>query len=161
MYIPLNCVIVLEVYRVKREQNALIPTTMTELYTLLIRSLLLRHICSLPELEDQVTLESDDLRHLPPGIQAHFDNLAKLAYDGICNNQQIIFTRKEIPSGSETLSLMQSSMELFVDVGAAIFFISLFKNSWQLIIFQPSPKLNRLDVLSEMNMTIKKCYFVF
>ena len=118
MYIPLNCAIVLEVYnRDSKMKNFLIPTTMTELYSSLLRSLLLRHICDLPEYKDKCP-ELSDLNNLPECIKSHFDSLAKLAYEGIYkNDQQIIFKQDDMPSDLDTLGLMQSSMELYVDSG--------------------------------------------
>ena len=109
MYIPLNCAIILAVYRNSKKENSPIPTTTTELYSSLIRCLLLRHC------KGKIT-KLTDLRSLPECIKSHFDNIARLAYKGICeNDQQIIFTEHEIPS--DTLGLMQSSMELHVDIG--------------------------------------------
>ena len=49
MYVPLNCAIVVEVYRDSKKEDNLIPKTMTELYSSLIRSLLLRHLCNHPD----------------------------------------------------------------------------------------------------------------
>ena len=116
MYIPLNCAIVLEVYKCNKQENSPIPTTMTELYSSLIRSLLLRYICDLQEYKVKCTgLRLDDFNKLPACIQSHFDKLAEIAYEGLQNDTQIIFTEREIPSGLDTLGLMQSSMELYVD----------------------------------------------
>ena len=118
MYIPLNCAIVLEVYRNSKTKDSPIPATMTELYSSLLRSLLLRHIYDLPEYKGKCP-ELSDLNKLPECIKSHFDNLAKLAYEGICKkDQQIIFTQNEMPSDLNTLGLMQSSMELYVDSGS-------------------------------------------
>lgn len=118
MYIPLNCAIVLEVYRHSKKQNSLIPRTMTELFSSLIRSLLLRHICELPEYRDTI-VALEDLRNLPVCIKYHFRRLCRLAFWGIFQKtQQIIFSADDLPSGLNTLGLMQSSMELYVDVGA-------------------------------------------
>jgi len=47
MYVPLNAVIVTEVYKTSRESpDKFIPTTMTELYTALTRGILLRYLHS-------------------------------------------------------------------------------------------------------------------
>ena len=118
MYIPLNCAIIVEVYRYNKERNSIIPKTMTELYSSLVRSLLLRHICELPEYRDKcVTLE--DFSNLPTCIENHFRKMCKVAYRGIFQKtQKIIFSADDIPSDLDTLGLMQSSMELHVDVGA-------------------------------------------
>ena len=81
MYIPLNCAIVLEVYKMNKKQNSLIPKTMTELYSSLIRSLLLRYICDLPE-DQSKDVSIKDLQDLPDGVRNHFNSLAELAYGG-------------------------------------------------------------------------------
>ena len=44
MYIPLNSAIVVEVYRNSKKNETLVPKTMTELYSSLVRSLLLCHL---------------------------------------------------------------------------------------------------------------------
>ena len=110
MYIPLNCAIVVDVYRHSKKENTIIPKTITELYLSLTQSLLLRH--TYPEYE-RITLVD-----LPLSIKSNFDNLTKLAYKGICLNQrQVIFTEEELPCGLDTLGFMQSSMEQHVDEG--------------------------------------------
>ena len=70
MYIPLNCAIILEVYRNSKEENSLVPKTMTELYSSLIRSLLLRYICDLPEYEGKV-FRFKSLQDLPTSVGNH------------------------------------------------------------------------------------------
>jgi hypothetical protein len=118
MYIPLNCAIVLEVYKTSRKHNTLMPKTTTELYSSLIRSLLLRHIYDHPEFQDEA-VRIEDLKHLPACISSHFSKLAEFSYEALLNkNQQIIFSEKELPSDLSGLGLMQSSMELYTDVGA-------------------------------------------
>ena len=79
------------------------------------------------------SIKLDNISELPQPLKMHFDNLAKLAYEGICNrNQQIIFTEENIdPKIAEhgnnlipndldnrTLGLMQTSMELHYVTGA-------------------------------------------
>ena len=124
MYIPLNCAIVLEVYRKSKRQSLPFPTTMTELYYSLICCLLLRHIGDLPEYKDKC-IKLDSISELPQPLDMHFGILAKLAYEGICNrNQQIIFTEEDIEPKTtnlvpnQTLGLMQTSLELHCATGA-------------------------------------------
>ena len=126
MYIPLNCAIVLEVYRKSKRQSLPFPTTMTELYSSLILCLLLRHIGDLPEYKDK-RIKLNKISELPQPLNVHFNILTKLAYEGICNNnQQIIFTEEDIlaehdislANDSQTLGLMQTATELYFDTGA-------------------------------------------
>ena len=126
MYIPLNCAIVLEVYRKSKRQSLPFPTTMTELYSSLILCLLLRHIGDLPEYKDK-RIKLNKISELPQPLNVHFNILTKLAYEGICNNnQQIIFTEEDIlaehdislANDNQTLGLMQTATELYFDTGA-------------------------------------------
>jgi hypothetical protein len=117
MYIPLNSAIVLEVYRKSKKENLLMPKTMTELYSSLILSLLRRHIHdTYPE---NKSFKMKDLKNLPSCVSHHFLALSKLAYVGICeNSKQVVFSEEEIPGDLDSLGLMQSGVELHIDVGA-------------------------------------------
>ena len=118
MYVPLNCAIVLEVYRQSRSDvNQLIPKTMTELYTSLVRTLLIRYLHDQPEYGDKYKRLSN-FHDLPEPVYEQFCELARIAYEGICNDEQIIFS--ELPDGFETLGLMQCVPELYVDQGAVV-----------------------------------------
>ena len=118
MYVPLNCAIVLEVYRENRSnENQLIPKTMTQLYSSLVRTLLLRYLLDHPDYKDKyVKLES--FKDLPDSVYEQFCEMAKIAYEGICNNEQIIFS--DLPDDFETLGLMHCVPELYVDQGAVV-----------------------------------------
>jgi hypothetical protein len=60
-----------------------------------------------------------DLKNLPSCVSHHFLALSKLAYVGICEkSQQVDFSEEEVPSDLDCLGLMQSSVELHIDVGA-------------------------------------------
>jgi hypothetical protein len=87
MYIPLNCAIVLEVYKTSKKHNTLIPKTTTELYSSLIRSLLLRYICDLPEYHGKA-VRIKDLKYLPACVGSHFSKLAELSYEALFNKNQ-------------------------------------------------------------------------
>ena len=115
MYIPLNSVIVLEVYDQCHGKAKPAPKTMTELYTSLVRTLLLRYLID----GDGIILETFE------DLQTHnkyekFQQICKTAYDGIANNQQIIFYKSNIPDGFETLDLMQEVHELYIDEGSCV-----------------------------------------
>ena len=113
MYVPLNSVIVVEVYHQCHDKNKPAPKTMTELYTSLVRTLLIRY------LKYEVMLETfEHLKYYDKYKQ--FCQICKIAYDGIANNQQIIFYKSNIPDGFETLDLMQEVHELYVDKGDCV-----------------------------------------
>ena len=109
MYIPLNCTIVICVYNegIKNPQN-FIPKTSTQLYTALVKALL---ICYLHDEKVYINLKSID--DLPSHILSQFLRMCKIAYDGIMQ-QQLIFS--ELSGDFNTLGMMQSVPELYVDI---------------------------------------------
>ena len=113
MYIPLNAAIVVSIYRESMKSKWVLPTTLTELYESLTRFLLLRHLrghvkyhkCRVESFED-----------LPREVYCQFLDISKIAYNGICaesESVQLIFS--DIPDDFETLGLMQSVSQLFMD----------------------------------------------
>ena len=117
MYIPLNCAIVLDVYRNSKKDDNLVPKTMTELYSSLIRSLLLRYLFNHPE-HGKVKWKVQCLDDLPQDVYQQLCELSTIAYNGINNEQQVIFS--DLPDNFETLGLLQCAPELYVDEGAVV-----------------------------------------
>ena len=116
MYIPLNSVIVVEVYQNSRKGETLVPKTMTELYSSLVRSLLLRHLFDHPE-HSQKRWRVRSFKDLPQDVYKQLCELGRIAYEGILHDQQVIFS--DLPDDFETLGLMQCVPELYLDEGAA------------------------------------------
>ena len=116
MYIPLNAAIVVCIYRESMKSKWVLPTTITELYESLTRILLLRYLrghteyskCSVRSFED-----------LPRVVYNQMLAISKIAYDGVCRvcdgeqSVQLIFP--DLPNNFETLGLMQSVSQLFMD----------------------------------------------
>ena len=115
MYVPLNAVIVTEVYQSSRQgPDEFIPTTMTELYTALTRSLLLRYILSHSEYGQQEwTLKK--FSDLPQKLYEQFNRICEIALKGMIEDK---FVHKDLPQDFNTLDLMQSVPELYVEQGA-------------------------------------------
>jgi len=91
---------------------------MTELYTALTQTLLLRYIHERPTQDRNEQLHTfTDLR-VPPDVSKNFHKLCKIAYKGIKNGQQLIFS--DLPKGFETLGFMQSVPELYVSKGLCV-----------------------------------------
>ena len=118
MYIPLNSVIVVEVYRNSRIDQTPVPKTMTELYSSLVRSLLLRHLFDHPVHGRNRKWRVRSFDDLPHDVYQQLCELGKIAYEGILHNQQVIFS--DLPEDFETLGLMQCAPELYADEGAAV-----------------------------------------
>ena len=122
MYNPLNAAIVVEVYRNSYKEEFTVPKTMTELYSSLIRSLLLRYLKERPVFSEQrrtIRQFSD----LPSDIYQQFCEVSRIAYKEITNHQQVIFT--DLPDDFDSLDLMQCVPELYVDEGAVLSYNSL------------------------------------
>ena len=115
MYNPLNAAIVVEVYRNSYKEKSAISKTMTELYSSLIRSLLLRYMKEHPVLGKRQR-NIDLLSDFPRYMYKQFCEVSKVAYKGITNHQQVIFT--DLPNDFNSLDLMQCVPELYVDKGA-------------------------------------------
>ena len=117
MYVPLNAVIVTEVYKSSRQSpEKFIPTTMTELYTALTRSLLLRYLLSHSEYGQQEwTLKK--FSDLPQKLYEQFNQICEIALKGMIEDK---FVHKDLPHDFNTLDLMHSVPELYVEQGASI-----------------------------------------
>ena len=119
LYIPLNCAIVVEVYRVYKNSKSLIPKTWTDLYSSLLRSLLLRYLDDHPVYR-RCSWKSNSFRDLPADVYQQLCEVGRIAYEGILQDQQVIFS--DLPSDFNSLGLMQCVPELYVDeVGAESF----------------------------------------
>ena len=108
MYIPLNCGIILDVF-LSSSDNEEPPTTQTELYTILIKTILCRYLSYHP-LHRKQKWRLPGFSDLPKDVHLIFLQLCKIAYEGIVSNR-LIFS--DIPAGQETLGLMQSVPELY------------------------------------------------
>ena len=117
MYNPLNAAIVVEVYRNSYKEESTIPKTMTELYSSLIRTLLLRYLKEHPvHGRRKWSRRFCQFSNLPSDVYQQFCKVCRLAYEGITNDQQVIFT--DLPDDFNSLDLMQCVPELYVDEGA-------------------------------------------
>ena len=118
MYIPLNSAIVVTVYDESQASGYAMPTTLTELYTSLARTLLLRYLCGHPEYgaDDQFLSTFNDL---PLPVYKNFCKLCKLAYNGtVGTRRQVQLIFRGLPSDFDDLGFMDSVTELYVTRGA-------------------------------------------
>ena len=119
MYVPLNCAIVTEVYKNNSSKDKFIPKTMSDLYSSLVRSLLLRYLHDHP-VHGRKLWRLRNFSELPPDVFQQLCQLGRIAYEGIVHGQQVIFP--DLPSDFDGLGLMQSVNELYVDEGTAVSF---------------------------------------
>ena len=118
MYVPLNSAIVTHVYESCKSSGTVVPKTMTQLYSSLIRTLLLRYLKDKEEYKDTCT-NIDSFKDLPQPVYDQFCEICKIAHTGIvCAETELIF--QDLPSDFDSLGLMQSCPELYVDRGASV-----------------------------------------
>ena len=118
MYVPLNAVIVTEVYKTSQQSNEkFIPTTMTELYTSLTQSVLLRYLLSHSEYRQQKWNLKPDFTGLPKELYEQFCHICEVALKGMIEGD---FVLESLPENFNTLDLMQSVPELYVQCGAVV-----------------------------------------
>ena len=118
MYVPLNSAIVTHIYESCKSSGTVVPKTMTQLYSSLIRTLLLRYLKDKEEYKDTCTT-INCFKDLPQPVYDWFCEICKIAYTGIvCAETELIF--QDLPSDFDPLGLMQSCPELYVDRGASV-----------------------------------------
>ena len=118
MHIPLNAAFVVQIYKeFKRSQQA-VPHTLTQLYTALVKGLLLRHLkSSMPDFQ-LINMDS-----LPEPTQSQFQQLCQLAFMSFTKlTVQVTFTDSEAAMYGcfDSLGLMQSSANLSIDTGTTV-----------------------------------------
>ena len=116
MYIPLQCATLTALYIEKWRENkgkAYAPTTLTQLYTDLLLSSLIRYISDHP-VYSKCKTKIRQLSDLPSEVQEQVWKLSQLAAEGL-ENRQFIFDR--IPC--DHMGLMQSAEEELV-IGSSV-----------------------------------------
>ena len=112
MYIPLNSVIVVTVYLESQASVLSMPTSLTQLYSDLACTLLLRYLRGHPEYEAITSINTFD--DLPPTVYTKFTELCKLAYSGIVNkSRQVKLIFKGLQPDFDNLGFMNSVNELY------------------------------------------------
>ena len=120
MYIPLNAAIMIQVYKSYKYSDNPLPQTMTQLYTALVRVLILRYMKNHPHFK-QASIKLEELSELPLPIRDQFHSVCELAYSGLTKPQvQVIFPESELPKSFDSLGLMQSATELSTDMGMSV-----------------------------------------
>ena len=109
MYIPLHSGIIVELYRMCKHSDKLLPTNKTALYKALVDTILTRHLANHPTYKDK-DIDIDNFTDLPDDIYHTFKDITKLAYESV-SRQQLIFKDHDKPV--QHLGLMDVVAELF------------------------------------------------
>ena len=117
MFNPLQCAIVTDLYRSHWHcgDKGFAPKTLTELYTCLVHTLLLRYLTHHPVHKDR-TWRLRDMNDLPNDVKQQLKAVTALAAQGI-EKQQYVFDEEDDNVPSETLGLMQREEELTAGIG--------------------------------------------
>ena len=158
MYNPLNCGMVVEVYRNNSVSDRPIPHTQTQLYTELSLCLLSRHLSAAGDpLARKLPDRLEDLPH-DSDLYQQLVRLGKLAFEGRVR-EEVIF--KELPEGCSALGLLNTCSELYgrrenvtynflhltLQEYLGAFYISQLPASEQRKLFQEHRKLGHLNVV--------------
>ena len=118
MYVPLNSAIVTETYSSCKSSGIVVPKTMTQLYSSLIRTLLL---CYLKDEEEYKNANINTFKDLTQPMYDQFCEICKLAYTGIVSAEtKLIFNSQDLRSDFNPLGLMQTYSELRIDRGTSL-----------------------------------------
>ena len=118
MYVPLNSAIVTRVYESCKSSGTVVPKSMTQLYSSLIRTLLLRYLKDKEAYKNACT-NINSFKDLPQPVYDQFCEICKIAYTGIMSAEtELIF--QDLPSDFDSLGLMQTCSELYVDRGSSV-----------------------------------------
>ena len=114
MYTPVTAKMAAEVFSWSQHTESPPPTTMTELFTAFTLKTLVDHLSTRPVHHKQqlkVTTFSD----LPTGVYKQFQDLCRMAYEGILNRQQLVFSTAHFPTRFALLGLMQEVPQLYAE----------------------------------------------
>ena len=129
MEIPLNCAILAQIYIEISGSEPLIPRTMTQLYSILVRVLIRRYKIKQKEWEESFGLPRAE--DLPKDVAASLRIVSELAFKGYFEssnqpkrgfffrrNVQLIFKDNDLPAGFQPLGLLSETKEMYVCEGA-------------------------------------------
>ena len=109
MYIPLHSGIVVELYRMCTDSDKLLPTNKTDLYTVLVKTILTRYLTKHDKYKND-EIDVKQFKDLPDDVYPAFMELTELAYNSV-TQQQLVFKDKKEPI--QHLGFMDAVAELF------------------------------------------------
>ena len=119
MYIPLNAIIVALIYQDSYDTDTPFPTTMTQLFDALTRGLIRRHLVSTRRVPSEYCMPpslqcTEDISKLPPLVAQQLLQLARVAYESLCE-KKYIFT--DLGEDFEHLGTMKKTTSVNVCTG--------------------------------------------
>ena len=120
LYTTFNAKMTAEVFTWSQHTESPPPTAMTELFTAFTLKTLVDYLSTHPVYHKQqlkVTTFSD----LPTDVYKQFQDLCRMAYEGIHNRQQVVFSAAHLPTGFAPLGLMQEVPQLYTEGRASTY----------------------------------------
>ena len=114
MYTPITANMVAEVFTWNQHFVSPPPTTNTELFTAFTLKTLVDHLSTHPVYHKQ-QLKLTTFSDLPTDVYKQFQDLCRMAYEGILNRQQLVFSAAHLPTGFASLGLMQEVRQLYAE----------------------------------------------
>ena len=119
MHVPLNSAMMTQVYASYKPSGIVVPKTVTQLYSSLIRTLLLRQLKDRQEYRD-----TDSFKDLPQPVYDQFRKICEIAYTGIITAEtELIFPH--LTCDFDHFGLMHVNSELYVDREVSYTFLHL------------------------------------
>ena len=114
MYTPVTAKIAAAVFTWSQHTESPPPTTMTELFTAFTLKTLVDHL-SIHPVHHKQQLKVTTFSDLPTDVYKQFLGLCRMAYEGILNRQQLVFSAAHLPTGFAPLGLMQEVPQLYTE----------------------------------------------
>ena len=114
MYTPITAKMAAEVFTWSQHTESPPPTTMTELFTAFTLKTLVDHLSTHPVYHKQ-QLKITTFDDLPTDVYKQFQALCRMAYEGILNRQQLVFSAAHLPTGFALLGLMHEVPQLYAE----------------------------------------------
>ena len=114
MYTPVTAKMAAEVFTWSQHTESPPPTSMTELFTAFTLKTLVDHLSTHPVYHKQ-QLTVSTFSDLPTDVYKQFQDLCRMAYEGILNRQQLVFSAAHLPTGFAPLGLMQEVPQLYTE----------------------------------------------
>ena len=114
LYTTFNARIAAEVFTWSQHTESPPPTTMTELFTAFTLKTLVDHLLTHPVYHKQL-LKVTTFSDLPTDVYRQFQDLCRMACNGVANKQPLVFSTVHLPAGFAHFGLMQKVPQRYTE----------------------------------------------
>ena len=119
MYTPVTAKMSAEVFT-RSQHTKSPPTTMTELFTVFTLNTVLDYL-SRDIVHHKQMLKVTTFNELPQDVYKQFQGLCRMAYEGLVNRQQLVFSVSHLPTEFAPLGLIQEVPQLYAEGKASTY----------------------------------------